>query len=151
MMTQVKVWENYISAKKLLSKLENIGVTDYCEHISTTEIGNLKITDEVNIFCNRPFTYLKTIDPSFATIDKPVYPVKELNECLNLLGMAEKWDPGLVRRSGFLWPRLEPPEPLSKVSSLWLQFHSDCFDKSKIFELLWNVNMSSCYCVNILL
>ena len=43
-----------LQKKKVLSKLENIGVRDYRVHISTSEIENLKITDEVNIFCNKP-------------------------------------------------------------------------------------------------
>ena len=30
-------------------------VRDYCEQISTNEIGNLKITDEINLFRNRPW------------------------------------------------------------------------------------------------
>ena len=37
----------------MLLKLENVGVRDYCEHISTSEIGNWEITDEVNLFRNR--------------------------------------------------------------------------------------------------
>ena len=39
-----------IPAKQLLSKHENTGVRDYYEHISTNDIGNLKITDEINLF-----------------------------------------------------------------------------------------------------
>ena len=42
--------------KKMLSKLEHIGVRDNCEHISTSEIENFKITDEANLFCNKPLT-----------------------------------------------------------------------------------------------
>lgn len=38
----------------MLSKLEHIGVRDNCEHISTSEIENFKITDEANLFCNNP-------------------------------------------------------------------------------------------------
>ena len=39
--------------KKLLSKLEDIDVRDYSEHVSTSEIGNLKLTSQVNLFRNR--------------------------------------------------------------------------------------------------
>ena len=42
--------------KKMLSKLEHIGFKDNCEHISTSEIENFKITHEVNLFCNKPLT-----------------------------------------------------------------------------------------------
>ena len=40
------------------SILENIGVRDYCEYISTSEIRNLKISDELNLFRNRPLQTL---------------------------------------------------------------------------------------------
>lgn len=35
--------------KKMLSKIE-ISVRDSCKHISTSEIGNFKITGEANLF-----------------------------------------------------------------------------------------------------
>ena len=35
--------------KKMLSKIE-ISVRDSCKHISTSEIGNLKVTDKVKLF-----------------------------------------------------------------------------------------------------
>ena len=53
-MIQVKIWENYRPCKKLPSKLENKSVKDYCEDISTSEIRNLKITNEVNLFRSTP-------------------------------------------------------------------------------------------------
>ena len=56
-MIQVKVWENTILAKKLLSKLENIG-----DHISTSEMGNLKVPDEVNLFRNWPLIEFELIN-----------------------------------------------------------------------------------------
>ena len=47
------VKKNNFIKKKLLSKLENIDVRDYSEHVSTSEIGNLKLTSQVNLFRNR--------------------------------------------------------------------------------------------------
>lgn len=60
-MIEVQILENYhackkTTTKKMLSKLEHIGVRDNCEHISTSEIENFKITDEANLFCNKPLT-----------------------------------------------------------------------------------------------
>ena len=56
---------------------------------------------------------------------------------------GETWwkNPRTHHPLGFLWTPLKLPGHFGDASSLWLQFHFACFDKSKIFKLFWNLNL----------